>query len=102
MIARRNIRAGDEVTDFYGAHYFQSSRADRHALLGFPCACAACREDWPQMRGSLAPQLPRSARGSAWARDWAAARARLDTAVAGMRVVESWELSRQLAASHGE
>ena len=50
MIARRKILAGEEVTDFYGAHYFQSSRGERQAVLGFPCQCRPCSDNWPLMR----------------------------------------------------
>ena len=50
MIARRKILAGEEVTDFYGAHYFQSSRVERQAMLGFPCQCRPCSDNWPLMR----------------------------------------------------
>ena len=50
MIARRRILAGEEVTDFYGSHYFQSSRGERQALLGFPCQCMPCSDNWPLLR----------------------------------------------------
>ena len=50
MIARRRILAGQEVTDFYGAHFFQSSRAERQGMLGFPCQCRPCSENWPLIR----------------------------------------------------
>ena len=50
MIARRRILAGEEVTDFYGAHYFQSTRAERQAMLGFPCQCRPCSDNWPLLR----------------------------------------------------
>ena len=50
MIARRRILAGEEVTDFYGVHYFQSSRLERQASLGFPCQCKPCSDNWPLLR----------------------------------------------------
>lgn len=50
MIARRKILVGEEVTDFYGTHFFQSSRDERRAVLGFPCQCRPCSENWPLMR----------------------------------------------------
>ena len=50
MIARRMILAGEEVTDFYGVHYFQSSRGERQASLGFPCHCKPCSDNWPLLR----------------------------------------------------
>lgn len=50
MMAKRRILAGEEVTDFYGTHYFQSSREQRRQVLGFPCQCRPCSDNWPLMR----------------------------------------------------
>ena len=98
MMARRNIRAGEEVTDFYGTHYFQSPRRDRRAMLGFHCECLACREDWP-----LLPSLPRLTRAQRSHRaTWTAARERMESAGASMRVRETQELCMRLARTHGE
>lgn len=34
MLARRNIRAGEEIADFYGEYYFQNTRLTRKKNLG--------------------------------------------------------------------
>ena len=34
MLARRNIRAGEEISDFYGEYYFQNSKLTRKKNLG--------------------------------------------------------------------
>ena len=93
MIAKRNIKAGEEVTDFYGSHYFQSPRPERHQMLGFRCQCRACRENYPLMR-SLAQftKVQKKHRVK-----WSEARDKLDDAVARMKVVETLTLCKVLA-----
>lgn len=47
----RPIRAGDELSDNYGAVFAMQSRSERRAKLlpqyFFECKCIACAEDWP-------------------------------------------------------
>ena len=97
MIAKRNIKKGEEVTDFYGTHYFQSPRLERQEQLGFPCKCKACLENWPLMRNL--PQLTKAQRKHR--SKWQAAREKLDTAVANMRIVEALDLCKDLAKTNG-
>ena len=47
MLARRPIRAGEEVSDFYGEYYFQNRKLTRKKNLGFSCGCVACHKNWP-------------------------------------------------------
>ena len=47
MLARRPIKAGEEVSDFYGEYYFQNNKFARKKNLGFPCGCVACQKNWP-------------------------------------------------------
>merc|ERR1712106_742682 len=46
MVARRDIKAGEEVNDFYGEYFFQNSKLSRKKNLGFPCGCIPCEENW--------------------------------------------------------
>jgi len=47
----RSIRAGEELSDNYGAVFAMQPRSERHAKLRpqyfFECNCTACIEDWP-------------------------------------------------------
>ena len=47
----RSVRAGDELSDNYGAVSAMQSRSERRAKLlpqyFFECRCTACTEDWP-------------------------------------------------------
>jgi len=47
----RSIRAGDELSDNYGAVFAMQTRPERRAKLlpqyFFECRCRACAEDWP-------------------------------------------------------
>lgn len=47
----RSVRAGDELSDNYGAVFQMQSRSERHSKLlpqyFFECQCTACLEDWP-------------------------------------------------------
>jgi len=47
----RSVRAGDELSDNYGAVFAMQSQSERHAKLlpqyFFECKCTACAEDWP-------------------------------------------------------
>jgi len=47
----RLVRAGDELSDNYGAVFPMQSRSERHAKLlpqyFFECQCTACLEEWP-------------------------------------------------------
>jgi len=47
----RPVRAGDELSDNYGAVFAMQTRRERHAKLlpqyFFECRCKACEEDWP-------------------------------------------------------
>jgi len=97
MIAKRNIRAGEEVSDFYGVHYFQSCKSERQEMLGFNCQCRPCRENWPLMKNL--PKFSKSQLGhkSTWVKN----REKLDAAVARMHVKEVHSLCKQLAGLNG-
>ena len=47
----RSVRAGDELSDNYGAVFAMQPRSERRAKLlpqyFFECNCTACAEDWP-------------------------------------------------------
>ena len=98
MIARRKILAGEEVTDFYGANYFQSSRGERQAVLGFPCQCRPCSDNWPLLRN-----LPTFTKAQLKQRaQWSSAREQLETSVSNMKVLQTFKLSKQLSQTVGE
>jgi len=97
MLARRDIKAGEEVSDFYGQHYFQAPRSERLAALRFPCSCAACRHDWPLLSSMAGfPQAMLKKKKS-----WASAKASLDKAVANMEVEQVFKLASCLGQLAG-
>ena len=61
MVAKRKIKAGEEVSDNYGIHYLSMTVEERQdALLkgfAFCCWCPACQNDYPRFK-SLRTQLP--------------------------------------------
>ncbi len=61
FLAKRNIRAGEEVTECYGIHHLNLSRGERRASLlqgyRFECGCGACRDDLPRL-ADLPAQVP--------------------------------------------
>jgi len=61
MVAKRKIKAGEEVSDNYGIHYLAMTVEERQdALLkgfAFCCWCTACQKDYPRMK-SLRTALP--------------------------------------------
>lgn len=82
MVARRDIKAGEEVNDFYGEYFFQNSKLSRKKNLGFPCGCIPCKEDW-----ALLDDLPNFTFEEVEARyDWAVERVALESALAHMDV----------------
>jgi len=82
IVARRDIRKGEEVNDFYGEYFFQNSKLSRKKNLGFPCGCIPCKEDWP-----LLDELPNFTFEEVEARyDWAVERVALESALSHMDV----------------
>ena len=61
MVAKRKIKAGEEVSDNYGIHYLGMTVEERQEALlkgfAFCCWCTACQKDYPRMK-SLRTQLP--------------------------------------------
>jgi len=61
MVAKRKIKAGEEVSDNYGIHYLGMTLDERQEALfkgfAFCCWCEACQKDYPRMK-SLRTQLP--------------------------------------------
>jgi len=61
LVAKRSIKAGEEVTDNYGIHHLTYPLEERqeklHKGFKFCCWCDACQKDFPRMK-SLRTQLP--------------------------------------------
>merc|ERR1712004_241334 len=61
LVAKRSIKAGEEVTDNYGIHHLSFSLEERqeklHKGFKFCCWCEGCQKDFPRMK-SLRTQLP--------------------------------------------
>ena len=61
MVAKRKIRAGEEVSDNYGIHHLSLTLEERQEALlkgfAFCCWCTGCQKDYPRMK-SLRSQLP--------------------------------------------
>ena len=61
MVAKRRIKAGEEVSDNYGIHYLSLTVEERQEALlkgfAFCCWCEGCQKDYPRMK-SLRTQLP--------------------------------------------
>ena len=63
-VAKRNISAGDQVTDCYGIHHlYMNTETRQEALLRgyvFNCTCEACIQNYgtlPQLPATLTPNL---------------------------------------------
>ena len=54
FVAKRNISAGEEVTDCYGIHHLSIDRAGRQEALArgyaFDCLCQGCQKDLPLLQ----------------------------------------------------
>ncbi len=63
--AKRDILAGEEVTECYGIHHLNMGREERRASLArgyrFECACAACGGDFPRTAGLPGKVPPQTA-----------------------------------------
>ena len=61
LVAKRSIKAGEEVTDNYGIHHLSFPLEERqeklHKGFKFCCWCEGCQKDFPRMK-SLRTQLP--------------------------------------------
>ena len=61
LVAKRSIKAGEEVTDNYGIHHLSYPLEERqeklHKGFKFCCWCESCQKDFPRMK-SLRTQLP--------------------------------------------
>jgi len=93
ILARRPIRAGEEVSDFYGEYYFQNRKLTRKKNLGFPCGCVACHKNWP-----LLDNLPGFNVEDVEDRyEWAVQRVALESALSHLGVKMIREICLQLA-----
>lgn len=54
VLAGKNIRQGEEISENYFPHHYYMSQPDRQIWLqehyNFRCECEACTEDWPALR----------------------------------------------------
>ena len=92
LVAKRDIREGEEVSDFYGEYFFQSDKWSRKKNLGFPCSCRACKEGWP-----LLDNLPSFSETQLEARlEWAVGRVALEGELQGWQVAEVRRLCQEL------
>merc|ERR1711974_218711 len=53
LVAKRDIKAGEEVSLTYGIHHHNMGRSERLSSLKssykFVCACQACQNDYPTL-----------------------------------------------------
>lgn len=63
-VAKRNIKAGEEVTDCYGIHHLSMDKAKRQRTLkagyAFDCCCQGCQRDYQLLQhlpGTLKPPM---------------------------------------------
>lgn len=54
LVAKRYIRAGEEISNNYGSHHLQLPKDKRQARLKedykFVCKCEACEKDYPTLK----------------------------------------------------
>ena len=54
MVAKRLIRAGEEISNNYGCHHLQLAKDKRQVRLKddykFDCRCDACDQDYPTLK----------------------------------------------------
>ncbi|XP_023325978.1 SET and MYND domain-containing protein 4 [Eurytemora carolleeae] len=96
--AKRLIRKGEEVSDFYGEHFFNTERKIRRDRLGFQCICTPCRENWGLMK-----KLPSftETNKTKIKKNWAQERRHLTSALARMDVESIKDSSLKLGKLAG-